>query len=508
MLPPDFRWPLIGRLQSLAQILGLSITIAGLSTEAPAATVPDPRSTVGAWSALAPWPLIPIHMVMTRDGRIMSYGTNAAGRSSGYFIYDIWKPSDGLNGDHLTLPNGTNTNIFCSAQVLMPQSGDILIAGGDSGVGDDVDNIGVASSTVLRNADKTLVKGADMNRVRWYATTTSLPNGEVYIQGGDQGGDFPEVRSRGGKFRLLTGAATSSVHWSYPRNWVAPDGRIFGVSNNAMYYVDWRGTGKFTSAGTMPGSFGTKSTEAMYAPGKILRVGGGPTSSVASANLATIDINGSSPVVKSVEKLPYGLHWSTATILPDGKVVVTGGSLASNKLTGVNSKALIWDPATERWTQGASTSSGKARLYHSTAILLYDGSVLVGGGGAPGPQTNTNVELYYPPYMFRADGQRLRRPRILASPSSLKVGTDFTLTVDDGAKVGRVTLVKTGSVTHSFNMDQRFMELPFTRDGNVLSVKAPTKNTIATPGFYMLFVLDKQGVPSLAKIKAMYVTAS
>jgi hypothetical protein len=447
-------------------------------------------------------------MVMTRDGRILSYGTNAAGQASAYFIYDIWNPSEGLSGGHLTLPNGTNTNIFCSAQVLLPQSGNVLFAGGDAGVGQDVENTGVDSSAIFEASSKTLVKGADMNRVRWYATTTTLPNGETFIQGGDQGGDYPEVRSSAGTFRLLTGASTSGVYWSYPRNWVAPDGRIFGFSNNSMYFIDWKGSGKFTSAGSMIGSFGTKSSEAMYAPGKILRVGGGPKTLTASADAVTIDINGSTPKVVRTASLPSGLHWSTATVLADGKVVVTGGSLASNRLTGVNSNALIWNPSTGKWTKGAATKSGKARLYHSTAILLPDASVLVGGGGAPGPQTNTNVEIYYPPYLYTSTGARATRPKMTVVPSVLKVGRNFSITVDNGANIAKVTLVKTGSVTHSFNMDQRFLPLSFTVSGNTLSVKAPTSNNIATPGFYILFVINKNGVPSVGKVRQMYKATS
>ena len=85
--------------------------------------------------------------------------------------------------------------------------------------------------------------------------------------------------------------------------------------------------------------------------------------------------------------------WLTA------KVLVTGGSAVANQLTGVAYAATIWNPATGQWTLGASAV--KPRLYHSTALLLPDGSVLTAGGGAPGPVKNLNAEIYYPALSIR-----------------------------------------------------------------------------------------------------------
>jgi hypothetical protein len=125
--------------------------------------------------------------------------------------------------------------------------------------------------------------------------------------------------------------------------------------------------------------------------------------------------------------MPFGLHWHTATVTADGSVVVTGRSPSNNLVGGANDRALIWHPATGRWTVGAATGSGKARLYHSTALLLPDASILVGGGGAPGPQTNTNAEIYYPAYLFAAAGGFAARPQILSAPTGIKIGQRFTV---------------------------------------------------------------------------------
>ena len=85
----------------------------------------------------------------------------------------------------------------------------------------------------------------------------------------------------------------------------------------------------------------------------------------------------------------------------------------------------------------------------------------------------------------------------------LTVGTGFAVGVANPLGIARVTLIKTGSVTHSFNMEQRFIELPFTRSGTQLLVTAPANLNLAPPGRYMLFVLDTQGVPSIARIVAV-----
>src|SRR5918992_3723402 len=118
---------------------------------------------------------------------------------------------------------------------------------------------------------------------------------------------------------------------------------------------------------------------------------------------------------------------SPATLLAAGPVVATGGSAVWNQMTGVNTAAEIWSPATGTWTLGAA--GARARLYHSTALLLPDATVLVAGGGAPGPLTNLNVEIYYPPYLFRDNGTLAARPLIELAPALLRIGQGFALEV-------------------------------------------------------------------------------
>jgi hypothetical protein len=190
-------------------------------------------------------------------------------------------------------------------------------------------------------------------------------------------------------------------------------------------------------------------------------------------------------------------QWVSATVLADGRVLATGGSTVENELTGVNNRAELWDPATGRWTLGPS--GRRARLYHSGALLLPDASVLVHGGGAPGPQTNLHAEIYYPPYLYDANGAFRPRPVISSAPSTIDLGVDFSV-VSNSTNIRRITLVKSGSVTHSVNMDPAFLELAFTQSSTTSFVQAPHNANEAPPGYYLLFVIDDLGVPSVAKI--------
>lgn len=471
---------------------------------------------LGAWSpGLSAWPLIPLHAVLLGDGRLMTYGTNGNGQQTGFFIYDVWNPREGLGADsHLTLPNQTQTDIFCSAQLVLPQSGNVLIAGGDNWTGTSTTNTGNNSANVFYPGVNTLSRNGSMNRSRWYASPTTLTDGRTYIQGGSNGGEsYPEVRDSNGIFSLLTGADTSSLSWFYPRNFIAPNGLVFGYSDLSMYYVDPNangGSGKLTPMGAMPadGPSGVTSTEVMYAPGKILRCGGGSNSygekngstTLAKNAAALIDINGPTPIYKKLPSMPVALHWASATVLADGDVVVTGGSAVPNDLAGLNTTALLWKAGTGSWTQGAQSELGIARLYHSIALLLPDGSVLCGGGGAPGPQTNLNVQIYYPSYLFTNSGAPATRPTITSSPTFIRYGQSFAVNASPAGDIQRVTFIKTASVTHSCNFEQRFMELSFSSTAGGVSVQAPSSPAAAPPGNYLMFVIDKHGVPSVATI--------
>ncbi|HZI77942.1 MAG TPA: galactose oxidase-like domain-containing protein, partial [Vicinamibacterales bacterium] len=451
------------------------------------------NNTVGAWSAVKPWPLIAVHAVLMPDGRVLTYGTKASGQQTAIEIYDVWDPAGGLDGGHTVLPNTSGTDLFCSSQLVLPAGGQVFVAGGDNWTGTGTTNTGNNNSNLIDYGSETITRQANMNRPRWYSSSITLLNGETYIQGGSGGTDRPEARETSGAFRLLTGANTGSLDFMYPRNFIAPDGRVFGYdSAGRMYYVNPAGAGSITMAGQFSGPIGSDSSAAMFRPGRILQFGGNTSGAL------VIDINGAAPAVSTTQSLSARRRLVNATILADGKVLATGGSDVWNDMSGAQYTADVWNPATGQWTRGASAL--RARLYHSNAVLLPDASVLVLGGGAPGPQNNTNVEVYYPAYLYNAAGGFAARPVIDGAPTTIDVGETFELDLGGTAAISRVAMVKTTSASHSFNMEQRFVELTFQQSGDRLVAQAPTRATDSPPGFYMLYVLNAAGTPSVARI--------
>jgi hypothetical protein len=456
----------------------------------------DPAA--GTFSPVLDWPLVGIHAVLLPDGRVLTYGTDLDGVQTGYFVYDVWDPRFGLGPQsHTVLENLTEVDIFCGAQLVLTD-GKVALFGGDITVNGLSTNAPVADVTQFDPVDNSLVRVGAMWRPRWYATSTMLPNGEVLIQGGDGGRAYPEVRAIDGSFRALSGVDTRNIHWFYPRNFVAPDGKIFGISRAVMYRIDPSGSGSLELLGTFPGNnIGTTSTAVMFSPGQILQVGGnGKDANNGSTAASIIDIRGAMPVVTSAAPMSFGRHWANSTVLADGRVFVSGGSKVKNAKIGVAYQSELYDPVTATWTPGAIAA--RMRLYHATSLLLPDATVLTAGGGAPGPQLNLNAEIYYPPYLFDANGNRAKRPRITSAPMTRNVGEQMTLSTPDLASIARVTLVKAGSVTHSVDMDQRFIELDMWKTGQDVVAQLPASFADTPPGNYLVFLIDHNGVPSEA----------
>ena len=493
MQPKNNKW--------LGVAIALSLLSTGMSQAAP--------QNEGRWTGVLDWPIIAIHSVLTPQGKVMNFGTDKNGLQGARFFYDVWDPKlGGQANSHTTLPNTLGVDSFCSAAIVMPESGNVLMPGGDTRPFGRP-NLGIIDSPIFNPRNNILSKAANMSFARWYPTATVLSNGEILVVGGKDGSGrpvtTPEVYSPAtNKWRSLFNQSMAGYPELYPRQWVAPDGRVFGIfSDKTMYYLNLRGGHRPWFLGKLPVSGNVfQSSSVMYRRGKILHVGGTGRSTNDSV---IINIRTGKPWVRAVAKpRQVGRSWVNSVVLPNGKVMIVGGSQVDNKLRGASYRPEIWDPDTERWSLMAPAA--KPRLYHSTALLLKDGRVLVAGGGAPGPVKNTNAEIFSPPYLFNGSGIAAR-PKILNAPLEAPYGSRIQVRFRSNEMISRVTLIKTGAVTHSFNMEQRFLELSFSETDSGIQVNIPTSPNNATPGHYLLHLINSNGVPSEAHIIRISKTA-
>ena len=177
--------------------------------------------------------------------------------------------------------------------------------------------------------------------------------------------------------------------------------------------------------------------------------------------------------------------------MEDGRVFVVGGGRLF-KYTDPVFVPELFDPATETWSLMAPHQAG--RMYHSTALLLPDGRVLCAGQDSGSLQKFG--EIFSPPYLFRG-----ARPTVTGTtPAVAGYGQSLLVETPDAAVIAKVTLIRHGSVTHAFDAAQRLVPLSFTQAAGGLSITLPVSPNVAPPGPYMLFLVNGNGVPSVARI--------
>jgi len=328
-----------------------------------------------------------------------------------------------------------------------------------------------------------------MNAGRWYPSATTLANGDVLVTSGDNRhrvNQLPQVyQVANNTWRNLSSAQLSIT--LYPRTFLAPNGKVFFATSTSRY-LDTSGAGAWTTVGNrIHAGRDNYGSAALLADGKIIFVGGGdpPT-----ATCEVIDLNAPTPTWTATGSMATPRRQNNVTLLPDGQLLVTGGSSAAgfNEPSGAVHIAEIWNPATGLWSTMASCT--RYRGYHSTAVLLPDGRVLSAGG-----DNEPNAEVYSPPYLFNG-----ARPTITSAPASVTYGQTFSVSTPDAAGITKVTWTRIGSLTHAQNWDQRINVLSFTSGSGALNVTAPSNPNLCPPGHYLLWILNGSGVPSAAKI--------
>ena len=368
-----------------------------------------------------------------------------------------------------------------------------------------------------------------MAQGRWYPTNTSLLDGKVLVTAGllsecaNLQNNVPDLWQNGTWHRLF--GATRELPL-YPMMFAASNGKVFCAGPNVdTGYLDPTGSGAWTSTGNtafgnaMGGTAGpgmqngrrTAGTAVMYQPDRLLLIGGsggygslypdGSREAGVTNTTELIELTANGVTFRPGPSMQYPRYHVNSTLLPDGSVLVTGGTTSAtlNSDTYAVLPAERWLPPTTSYPDGlwvAAAAMQVPRLYHSTAVLLPDGRVLsAGGGNGGGYATHPDAEVYSPAYLFGGT-----RPKLTSAPPIVAYQEPFEVATPNAADIARVTLVRLSSVTHSFNMNQRFLELPFVAAGaTILTVTAPA-NAICPPGQYLLFVLDGQGIPSVGRV--------
>ena len=459
--------------------------VSGASKAAAAAT----SEPTGQWGSLMNWPVVGMHGELLPDGNILTWGDSSQGDTA-----VVWDPTTNTS---TSIPDPF-ANPSCGGNNILPDGRVITVGGGGVSPADANTNITGYSET--NQAWGQLASNAFPT---WYASTTVLSNGNLLRLGGVDGCDNcnPEVPE---EFSPATNQWTTlsnnpTLLPMYPFTYVRPNGTVAVTGSSLvkeplMIYDPTTETWTTSDPNVVDGG-----SSAMYDTGKVIKAGSSYTGNALSNNPSaatayTTDLSQATPTWTQTGSMAYPRSYLNLTPLPDGTVLATGGGTTTNggNLSDGVLPAEDWNPATGQWTTWASMAV--PRLYHSIALLMPDGRVFVAGtGDLNGVPNELNYQIFSPPYLFNGP-----RPTITSSPSVVQYGSNFQVSTPDAASITSVSLIRPAAVTHSFDQSARRVSLPFTVSNGTLNVQAPANGGDAPPGPYMLFIVNSNGVPSVA----------
>jgi Domain of unknown function (DUF1929)/Chitobiase/beta-hexosaminidase C-terminal domain/Glyoxal oxidase N-terminus len=468
-------------------------------------------SVQGQWTTLPPAvPINPIHAVLLNGGKILvvAGSGNCPPSQSGCPSGPPYGPANGSGALLLDPVTGqtlqqftVSWDMFCNAMVLL-QDGRVLIDGGTI----QYDPFhGAANASLFEPSISTFSDVQPTLHGRWYPSLLTLADGRVMTFSGleESGGTNLAVEF----YTIGSGWSTTyNANWTpdlYPRLHLLPDGKVFysGAQTKSRLFDPSTTTWSSVIATTNYSGIRTYGTSVLlplspannYDPKVIIMGGGNPS----TASTEIIDMGSSVPAWQYGPPMSQPRIEMNAVILPNGKVLALGGSLYDEQNSTASLNADLYDPVSNTFSSAGVYVY--PRLYHSVALLLPDGTVWSAGGNPSRGHYVPQQEIYKPSYLFNPDGTAATRPTVTSAPSSISYSSAFTVQTPDSANVSKVVLVRNGNVTHAFGMDQRLVELSFTPDIGSISVTGPPNGNIAPPGYYMLFILNNSGVPSIAK---------
>jgi hypothetical protein len=465
-----------------------------------ALAVPNPEVT-GRWTSLATlMPINPVHVALLNTGKVLVIAGSGNDPDNRRFDAGVWDPvAQTIRTFRL------NYDMFCNGMVIL-HDGRPFVLGGTI----KYDNfLGEPLTSAFSPATEDFAAMPRMRGGRWYPTGTVLGNGSIMAISGlndTDGGINPSIEIFRPASNAWSPAGTAFPGVPlYPRQHVLPNGKVFVSGANPDTKTYDPATFTWTEvARTRFGEardYGTSvllplTPQNQYKP-RVMILGGGPRGQNVTATTEIIDLSAVSPAWTSGPNMVAPRIQLNATILPNGKILVSGGSSRDEDGSTAVKEAQLYDPASNTFSSAGTMEF--ARLYHSNTLLLPDGTVMAVGGNPERKVYEPSIEIYSPPYLFTAGGGAAERPVISGAPGSIYYGGSFQIQTPYPSSVRSVVLIRAGAVTHAFDMEQRYVGLAFTAGDGTLEVQAPASGNYAPPGYYLLFLWDSRGVPSVGR---------
>ncbi len=504
----------------LSAILLLFLCIGAISFSQAQDVIGGPLGK-GKWGPVIDFEIVPVALANLPDGRLVAWSSkyhDNFGGKDGHTYTQIFDPYDGEDGKAVSpsLETDTNHDMFCPG-INNLADGRIMVTGGSSD----------ERTSIFDPRTEKWTRGPDLKIARGYQGAVTLSNGSVFTiggswSGGPVGGRTAEIWTEALGWKVLTGLPSTLLYnandMEFEREgvyrldnhawlWAAPNGKIFHAGpGEMMHWIDVNddnGNGAYVEVGPRgDDEMSMNGNSVMFDIGKILKVGGSvsyDSEHLSNEKAYIIDINNENSVtVTRTGNVNKARVYVSSVVLPSGEVLILGGMGHSKVFSdsGAHLAAEMFNPTSNSFRPLAKMTI--PRTYHSAGILLSDGRVFIGGGGLCGRcnVNHTDGQVYSPPYLFDNNGILAKRPE-LDSPDMAFYGQ--TLPVVASSNVHEFAFVRMSSATHSVNNEQR--RIPITNvsevDG-VFQVPVPQAE-VMPPGYYMLFAIDINGVPSISK---------
>jgi hypothetical protein len=498
-----------------------------LARATPFAYTVESAAVRGQWGEVFDLPNVGIHAHLLPNELVLMWGRrdhpeqSLDEHSCTPFLWDWRTGSVTFTPSPTRLDGITTVNLFCAGHSFLAD-GRLFVAGGHLADSDGLSQTSAYDATTNTWTPLAPMATAGGQEVRrWYPTCTTLADGRVVVLSGsflDQSrppGQRIQVVDLlqawdGSGWGTLPKADGTPLNYIglplYPRLHVADDQHVFmsGTIDRTLLLKTTEPAG-WDDVGLRALGNRDYCPAVMYDAGRILYIGGGGgNGGPPTAGAEVIDLDAIPPAWRATTPMQFPRRQHNATVLPDGSVLVTGGTrgVGFNSLEAGQPVHIAerWDPVTETWQELAAEAVD--RCYHATALLLPDATVLSAGGGEYRPDdgqpndpqdSHRNAQIFRPPYLFAGP-----RPTITSAPITADHGSTFDVVTPDAASIAKVSLVRLPSVTHSFDENQRIVFLSFRAFADRLTVSAPTTPGECPPGHHLLFLVNGAGVPSVA----------